>query len=169
MLLLAKLNLNVGDFEYKGAYGNGNYGDISRMESGDDIFEISILFLKVKYFHIGFVYRSLNNLVLGEGGYKRVSKYYYIPLGFRANIFDNGDLKINSDIDYDLFLEVNQYSNIEGGINKKTKCRIWLEVFINFENRIDNDKYYVISPFLNIGKFKILGLFLIIMSHIMKL
>lgn len=154
---ITRLHLDFGDLDYKGAYQGGNYGDLEMGGNSNDIFEISLVAMATNYHvlspYIGFAYRKLDNMLAGSGGYERISKYYYIPMGLKLHLFEDSDLKINSDIEYDYFLEGSQYSAVAGGIDKSQNEGYGYRLTLNFE-KMFNNKSILISPFFKYWEIK---------------
>lgn len=94
----------TGDVEYKSASG---VGDVS-----DDVYEMRFIagkevlvdgYLLGSY--IGAGYRMLDNDLrdLGSGGYRRESRYLYIPIGVNHRFKVGSSARISTNIEYDYF------------------------------------------------------------------
>ena len=110
--ILYKINaaLDFSSLSYKGSYQDGNYGDVEIGGNSNSVFEISFLselnLEDISLFpYVGIAYRKLDNQLGGSGGYKRISKYYYIPIGARVDIYEDGDLSTNLTVQYNYFLK----------------------------------------------------------------
>lgn len=163
----------TGDVNYESASGTGRVSD--------DMYELRTLVgkeaLVENYLlssYIGAGYRCLNNDLrdLGSGGYRRTSKYLYIPIGVMHRFKVDYYSRISSSIEYDYFAwgeqksymsdispavaaifgdPVNKQKHGYGvRLNTAYEQNNWsIGVFFNYWNIGDSEKnYYIDPPFL---------------------
>ncbi|MDA9818138.1 hypothetical protein N9C35_03770 [Flavobacteriaceae bacterium] len=152
--VLYKINvaLDFSSLDYKGSYQSGNYGDLEMGGNSNSVFEIAFLseanLENSSFFpYIGIAYRKLDNQLVGSGGYKRVSKYYYIPIGAKLDIYEDADLSANFSVQYNLFLKGEQFSGIGDGLTNEQNEGYGLRISFDIEHRLDNGDNFIIRPF----------------------
>ncbi len=101
----------TGDVTYKSASGTGDVSDnVHEMRA---VFGKEVLidnYLLGSYLGIG--YRLLNNDLrdLGAGGYRRESRYTYVPIGVFHRFHVTSESRITTNIEYDYFISGEQKS-----------------------------------------------------------
>jgi hypothetical protein len=109
--VIADARYAIGDVKYKSASGTGYVSDEvfeGRMVVGNEA--IIENYLLSSYAGIG--YRRLDNDLrdLGSSGYRRVSQYFYIPIGVTHRFLVDSSSRISTNIEYDYFIKGEQKS-----------------------------------------------------------
>ncbi|MEJ2362410.1 MAG: hypothetical protein P8Z75_13500 [Gammaproteobacteria bacterium] len=109
------LRYAFGDDTYNSASGTGTAPDRLwdlRIMAGKDHINQDQDF--VLFTFGGLAYRTLTNDLrkVGPGGYRRVSEYFYVPLGITFRNRISSDTRISTSIEYDYFVKGSQLSQL---------------------------------------------------------
>lgn len=154
LFLGLQLALSTGKVDYS----SQGTGSINREDNDKQEARILAGFTQDIYSpYLGFGYRRLVNdssgmiSTTGHKGYKRISQYYYLPVGVGIDVFSNKDIKLKTKLEYDYLIKGKQESDLTsfgmGNVNNDQKSGYGYRFALQMATPINKSLNMLIEPF----------------------